>query len=190
MPPKVRITKEAVVDTALELVRIGGESAMNARSIAARLGCSTQPIFSNFESMEQLRRSVIQRAMELFIEYMGREIESGALPPYKATGIAYIRFAGEERELFKLLFMRDRSGEREEFGEDPVSNIAMDCLKAGSGLGDDQAAAFHREMWIFVHGIATMAATAFMEFDIIAISAMMSKVYNGLMSQYKGEQYR
>ena len=55
MPPKIKITKEEIVDTALNLVREAGEQALNARSIAAKLKCSTQPVFSNFETMEDRR---------------------------------------------------------------------------------------------------------------------------------------
>ena len=58
MPPRVKITKEDIIKTALELVRVGGEGAINARSIAGALGSSTQPIFSNFSSMEELEKEI------------------------------------------------------------------------------------------------------------------------------------
>lgn len=45
MPPKIKITKEEIVDTALNLVREAGEQALNARSIAAKLKCSTQAVW-------------------------------------------------------------------------------------------------------------------------------------------------
>jgi hypothetical protein len=52
MPPKVKITKEEIIQTALFLVRENGEQAINARAIATALHCSTQPI---------LRHSVLCR---------------------------------------------------------------------------------------------------------------------------------
>ena len=64
MPPKIKITKEEIIQTALELFKKEGDGAINARSIAAALGCSTQPIFSNFASMEELRSAVIAAAYE------------------------------------------------------------------------------------------------------------------------------
>ena len=51
MPPKIKITKEEIIKTALELVRTSGEQSINARTVAGALNCSTQPIFSNFSSM-------------------------------------------------------------------------------------------------------------------------------------------
>ena len=62
MPPKVKITKNEIVQAGLDIVRHEGEDSLNARGIAAVLGCSTQPIFSNYASMEELRRAVIAAA--------------------------------------------------------------------------------------------------------------------------------
>ncbi|MBO5767660.1 MAG: WHG domain-containing protein, partial [Clostridia bacterium] len=111
MPPKARITREDITATALALVREKGEGAINARAIANALQCSTQPVFSNFANMESLRESVIKSAYNEYLGFIENEIKSGKYPRYKSFGMAYIRFAREEKELFRLLFMRDRSGE-------------------------------------------------------------------------------
>ena len=58
MPPKVRISEQAIVDAAIQIIRDEGEGALNARSLAKALGCSVQPIFHNFPSMEHLREAV------------------------------------------------------------------------------------------------------------------------------------
>ena len=55
MPPKARITKREIISTAIILVRENGAGSLNARAIASALGCSTQPIFSNFSSMDELQ---------------------------------------------------------------------------------------------------------------------------------------
>ena len=112
MPPKVKITEAKIVNAAIEIVRKKGSDSLNAREIAAHLGCSTQPIFSNFNTMEDLRHKVICAADRIYQKYIKSEIDSKKHPEYKATGMAYIRFAKEEKELFKLLFMRDRSNKK------------------------------------------------------------------------------
>ena len=111
MPPRIKITKEDIINAAVELVRNNGEQGINARSIAAALGCSTQPVFSNFATMEELKLAVVEKADQLCQNYIQNEIERGKYPKYKASGMAYILFAKEEKELFKLLYMRDRSKE-------------------------------------------------------------------------------
>ena len=62
MPPKVKITKEEIINTAVNIVRNSGAPAINARTIAAILNCSTQPIFSNFATMDELRLAVLEKA--------------------------------------------------------------------------------------------------------------------------------
>lgn len=186
MPPKVKVTKEQIVRTAMELVRSSGLQAVNARNIAAQLGCSTQPVFSNFANMEVLHRQVVAEAGSLCQEYIRREVESGAFPAYKASGMAYIRFAKEERELFKLLYMCDRGGELiPENGE--LSNRMEAIVQDNTGLGRQETKLFHLEMWAFVHGIATMFATGYLDLSWELVSKMLTDVYQGLCKQYAVE---
>lgn len=183
MPPKIKITKEKIVETALNMVRIGGEQAINARTLANILNCSTQPIFSNFATMEALRHCVALQANTLFEEYMEQEISSGKYPYYKAHGMAYIRFAKEERELFKLLFMCDRSGEPIS-EDDALVNKMNRIVHDNTGLNDPETKLFHLEMWAIVHGIATMFATSFLDLEWNLVEKILTDGYQGLRKQY------
>lgn len=180
MPPRVRVTKDQIVDAALSLVRQGGEDAVNARAVSAVLGCSTQPIFSNFPTMEQLHRAVRAKAGEVYNAYLRSEADRGDYPPYKASGMGYIQFAKEEPRLFELLFMQ-----RDE--EPSVARsweTAVQLLTAQDELSRDQAERFHLEMWVFVHGLATMVATSYLAFDREQVSTMLTDVYTGLQYRY------
>ena len=183
MPPKVKITKEEIIRAAVEVVRIGGAQAVNARTIASVLDCSTQPIFSNFATMEQLRLAVAEKAEGRFRAYMQREVESEKFPTYKATGMAYIRFAKEEKELFKLLYMCDRSVEQMT-EESDINNQVMKLVRHNTGLDDGKVKLFHLEMWAYVHGIATMFATGYLDLDWDLVSKMLTDAYQGLRKQY------
>ncbi|MBO5295645.1 MAG: TetR/AcrR family transcriptional regulator, partial [Clostridia bacterium] len=77
MPPKVKITKEEIIQTALSLVCENGEQAINARAIAAALHCSTQPIFFNFATMKELQNAVLQAAYERYLLFLKNEVEEG-----------------------------------------------------------------------------------------------------------------
>ena len=186
MPPKVKITKEEIVSVTLNLLRREGEDAMNARHIAAELGCSTQPIFSNFDTMDELRSVVIERSEEIFNEYIKREVESGIYVPYKASGMAYIKFAKEEKELFKLLYMRDRTNENIPEETEFESRI-LQMVKENTGFDSDKNKLFHLEIWVYVHGIATMFATNYLTLDLDFVSDMMTDVYQGLKKRYEVE---
>ena len=182
MPPKVRITKEEIVSTALALLREQGEGAINARSIAAALGCSTQPVFSNFATMEELRAAVTAAAYEHYLGFLDREAERGEYPTYKAFGMAYVGFATEERELFKLLFMRDRTGENLSVTPDFQSSVEL--IMEANGISYEKAFLMHMEIWAVVHGIGVMIATSFLPLDSATVSEMLSDVYQGLRARY------
>ena len=181
MPPKVKITKKDIIDKTLELVSEGGADAINARGIANALNCSTQPIFSNFESMEDLERSVFAAAYEKYLGFITEELKSEKYPPYKAYGMAYIRFAKEEKELFKLIFMCDRQGE--ENTPSPDFEASVEMIMQANGCDRETARLLHLEMWVCVHGIATILATSFLELDFELISRMLTDVYWGLRAR-------
>ena len=65
MPAVRRISRDAIVDAAVEVLREGGFSAVNARSVAKKLGCSTQPIYSSFQNMDELKAALRARAIGL-----------------------------------------------------------------------------------------------------------------------------
>ena len=97
--------------------------------------------------------------------------------------MAYIRFAREEKELFKLLFMCDRSHETVRDERESIRPI-IDIIKKNLGLDEERAFIFHMEMWIFVHGIATMIATSYLCWDDDMISGIVTDAYEGLKKRY------
>lgn len=183
MPPKVKITKEEIVRVAFDIVRKNGIEALNARSIAQMLECSTQPIFSNFESMAILQREVAKKAYELTLTYREREISSKEYPSYKASGIAYIRFAKEEKMLFKLLFMSGADVSDCDIAQNDW-NSTVESVVGYAGVSENKAELFHLEMWMFVHGVASMFATGNIDLEMDVVSNMLTDVYLGLKERY------
>lgn len=183
MPPRVKITRDSIIESAVGIIRKKGMEALGARSIAADLGCSTQPVFSNFRTMEELKDAAIQAADALYQGYIRQEISRREFPPYKASGMAYIRFAREERELFRLLFMRDRTGEKIDESTEEIDEL-LNILRQNVGLSRKDAYLFHLEMWIYVHGIATMIATSYLEWDPQMVSRMLTDAYEGMKIRY------
>lgn len=186
MPPKVKITKEDIIDAAIELVRKNGEEALNARSIATLLNCSTQPIFSNFATMEQLYEELIKKLYSYYLDYLDREAKEGKYPTYKAFGMAYIRFAEDEKNFFRLLFMRNRSGE--ELTLTPDVEKSIEIIMSANGISRERATRLHLEMWACVHGIATMLVTSFVRLEWELISDMLTDVYQGVRDRYLQEK--
>lgn len=187
MPRSNMFTKEQVLDAALQLTRKKGISAVSARSLGSELGSTSRPIFSHFENMQDVQTAIIDKANKLYLAYINSEISSGKYPAYKASGMAYVRFAKEEKELFKLLFMRERT--HEETLKDPEEMdklLSLICDQIGIDM--DAARLFYLEMWTFTHGIATMIATNYYEWNEELVSIALSDMYSGLKWKYSKKQ--
>lgn len=101
--------------------------------------------------------------------------------------MAYIRFAKEEKELFKLLFMRDRTHENVKESKEEMKPF-IEILQQKLGLNEEDAYFFHTEMWMYVHGIATTLVTSYIEWDIEFISRMLTDGYEGMKNRYTGRK--
>ncbi len=178
MPPKVRITREQVVEAAAEIVRRKGPSGLTAKALAAGLSSSTQPIFWQFENMEEVREAVFGYALQQFARCLRREVPGVTV--YKAVGLNYIRFAAEEREFFKLLFMSGKGG-GDLMASEAVKYV-LEVLEREEHVMGERAQNIFEEMWLFCHGIATMIATENREFSPQRIRQMLTEVYRGLLA--------
>ena len=188
MPRKIVILKEDIINASVEIVRESGYENLNARAIAERLGCSTQPIFSNFRNMEDLTRNIILRSLEIYNVFVAEEFKKPHdYPPYKTNGMAYIRFAMEEKNLFKLLFMRDRTNDSSPAEENTFYDVLPLIMKA-TGMNREQASLFHFEIWSAVHGIAVMVASSYYNADMELISRTLTDIYQGLIYRFKQKE--
>ena len=185
MPPRIQYTKEQIVEAAIAVIRENGPDAFNARAVAQRLGCSTQPLFREFETMEALKGAVLRHANAIYNDYVAKAA-ARAEKPYKAAGTAYIRFAEEERELFKLLFMRDRKDESTE-NEDENIDSYLQMLTETLGIKRETAYDFHIRMWIYTHGMAVMTATGYLHFTDEQVSELLSEEFIALKERFRNE---
>ena len=183
MPPKFKFSREEVVKAALDVLRKGGSDSVTARAVGEKLGASSKVIFGLFKNMEELRNEVMKAGYGLYYDYLKEDMEKNVYPQYKASGMAYIRFAKEERELFKFLFMRDRSKENYVENWADIDDI-VSIIQKNLGLDREDARMFHVEMWIFVHGIAVMLVTSYSNWSEENISELLSIAYDGIKRHY------
>lgn len=103
MPPKVRFDATRILDAALALTKAEGIDAVTARGVAASLGCSTAPLFTQFSSMDDLVEQLMERIMGIFVDWAGAEEHAD---PLVAAGVGWLRFAAEEPRLYEAVFLR------------------------------------------------------------------------------------
>ena len=153
MPPQVNFSKEVILTEAFNLARQEGFQFLKARRIAQRLNCSTRPIYSAFTSMKDLEEAVIQKAAEYLQEYL--LVETHPEYPFLNIGLRYIQFAKEERELFKLIYLSDRTSALN-LHFNPSFELFMTRMKHESLLQSFDEQRLKRlltDMWIFTHGL-------------------------------------
>ena len=159
MPPSVKFTKEEIVNAALQVVREKGTAALTTRQIAAVLGVSTRPIFTYFQNMQQVQKAVRQAAQALYHSYIKKGLEQ--VHPFIGLGEQYIRFATQESELYRLLFLPLAPGSENKAMEEMerTQNLVLDFLQQIYQLDEAAAKRFFRDVWLVAHSLAALIVT-------------------------------
>ncbi len=190
MPPKAKFTKNEIIDAGLEIVRRDGFEALTARALGAELGSSARPIFTVFESMEEVQNAVISAARSLYGAYQERGLNEHNA--FKGSGLGYIRFAAEQPKLFQLLFMKEAQAvpdldnvlrQIDEYYDKIIAAVQLEY-----GFCHTAAKQLYLHMWIYSHGIAVLLATNVCKFTEKEISDMLTAVCVGLIRRFKEEQ--
>ncbi len=164
---------------AFRITRQQGLEAVNARAVAKALGCSTQPLFRAFHSMEEIRAEMLRMAGDVYAANLSRCGELST-KPYLGSGLAYLQFAREDPQLFRLMFMRDREKDGTQQQADPTMDFVLSLVMQSTGLTREQAWQFHLHLWVYVHGLATMIATHFVTLPPEEAERMLSRQYHAM----------
>lgn len=187
MPPKAKFSREEIIEAALAIVKEYGADTLTARALAEKLGSSARPIFTVFQSMEEVQEAVLASAKTLYKQYVERGLQEN--PAFKGVGTQYILFAVNEPKLFQLLFMTEQEGVPNLAGILPLidESYAAILLSIEKEYGLDGTAAenLYRHLWIYTHGIAALCATKMCRFTGEEISTMMTEVFMSLLRKIR-----
>lgn len=188
MPPKARITKDMIIQAAVEVARQSGHENINARTVSEQLHCSTQPVMYHFSTIDALKRAAYAHVDHLHSQFLM------AVPPEQdpilGIGLNYIRFAVEEPQLFRFLF---QSGYAEEHnllemvdseGLAPVLAVMRD----GVGLSMEKTRDVFITVALFAHGYASIIANNHLEFDEKLIAEHLERAWNGAVLAAEQEE--
>ena len=177
MPPKVKFQKEEIVAAAVDVAREKGAQAVTAREVAAKLGVSTRPIFTYFDTMDELKEAVYEHARMLYRSY----VERGLAEPIPFLGIwrNYLLFARQEPQLYKLMFLTPPSAESRgaiealRYSQDLARKSLMDIYDMDAHSAD----CYFRDLWIVAYGFATLVVTddcPYTDEEMLAVGAEIS----------------
>lgn len=191
MPPKAKFTKEQITKAALGVVSEKGAQALTAKELGAALGTSTTPIFTVFNSMQEVQVEVMLAAMERFEEYAHKAAH--IKPVFKQVGMQMILFAKEEPKLYQLIFMSS-IGEAQSFDDiyahlGSVADECLDVLQKDYDLELDSAKLLFEHVWIHTFGIGALCATGMCNFSDKQIADMLTQDFTAMMMLMKSGKF-
>ena len=182
MPAKKQVTRAHILDAALKLLKEQGYEAVTVKRLAGELGCSTQPVYLSFSGMDALRAELIPMAIAEFEADMQQGSPDGTIRLY---GMAYIRFAKEEPRLFRFLFMRANAFSEIKQALLPMIEGAILELMQTYRISHEAADLLHDQLWMHAHGIASMIATDFCDWDMEKVGRMLTSSRSAFTKEYE-----
>lgn len=165
MPAIKKVSKEAIMDAAVDVLREGGFASINARSVAKKLGCSTQPIYMSFQNMDELKSAMSERAIAMHTQQVydilrkrdDRNSCYSHYSRYSSYGMGFVKFAAEEKQLFRWLYL-----EGKQFGNyqsDVLFSEIIQVIVEEFGYSREIAEKLHKDMTYYSYGLAILANT-------------------------------
>ena len=185
MPPKVKYQKKDVVAAALNVAKRKGIDAVTAREVAKELNVSVGPIFTWFDSMDALKSDIYEQAKDIYRSYIVKGLEEPI--PFLGVWHQYMRFAREEPELYKLLFLTKPGAanggaiEALKFSQD----LARESIMRVYHMDAHQADCYFRDLWLISFSFATLAVTDDCPYTDEEIFAVGTEVSLAICKAYK-----
>jgi len=154
MPPKQRITREMILDRAFEMFCSEGMEAVNARSVAKALACSTQPIFSYYTGMQDLRSALDLRAQDLFIKEVLEVKTSDTW--FIDLCEAFVRFACEHPHVYRHLYESVREDRQRLVALYPLSKQLIEHVSQKESISEETAGMVLARMLVYCAGLCTV----------------------------------
>ncbi len=161
------------------MLREVGAEGIGLREVARRLDYSPAALYRYFESREEIVAALAQESMALLWKRLlaaaagdGAGAADRGVDPSTAVGEAYLAFAAQEPERFRLLFS-ELPSRRRSLADMPASDspyqVLLDVVSEAIAEGriarelDVESAAF--VLWSLVHGMAVLRSTHLRDFD-------------------------
>jgi len=152
-----------------DLLRAAGRADdVSIRAVAEAVGVTTPSIYLHFKDKDALLTAVVLDVLRDLDEAMlaAAEGETDPLPRMRAYGLAYVRWALDHAEHYRLATMDPHSateeGQQREMDEMlrqsafvHFHETVLACLEQGTFIGED-ALAITFELWATAHGVAAL----------------------------------
>ncbi|MBS4197109.1 TetR/AcrR family transcriptional regulator [Lederbergia citri] len=156
MAPKKKFSKEQIIDAAFEIAKTDGMDSISIRKVAEKLGSSIAPIYVNFSEVDELKKEVMKKIIELSNQLLS---EQNSGHPFRDIGVASLRFAREYSVLFRDLVMKQN--EYMDSYDDDMGHGLVEMMKGDSnlaGFSQEELMTIFFKMRVFTVGLSVMVA--------------------------------
>ena len=186
MARKVTISKDIILQAALNMLIREGYSSINIKTLAKEIGCSTQPIAWHFENMEGLRTALAEYAVSYAKNKMSTAT-ANAVEAFEHTGRVYVEMAVHEPNLFRFLYLGENVSEKVNHFEAITTsrNNAEQIRRIADylGISEKKVARYLQNTIIYAHGIATLVATNVISASEEEMMSMINRAAEGFLMQ-------
>ena len=159
MPRSVQITKEKILTAALDVLIRDGYLAVNIKSIAKELKCSTQPIAWQYGNMDNMREALTQEAV-IYANQKMMPTSTNCIEAFWQIGYAYINLAFDTPNLFRFVYMGESKnycrGGFNSILTDKGNAALIDKLYQYLNISREQADMLFQRMLVYTHGIVSL----------------------------------
>lgn len=190
MPAIRKTSKEAIINAAVDVLRESGAAALNARNVAKKLGCSTQPIYLCFQNMEDLKAAMTQQAIALHTQSVREwlhilDADDSCYRQhshYSSYGIGFVKFAALEKHLFRWLYLEgEQPGPHQ---DDVLLPEIIAAIVNEYGYSEELAEKLHRDMTYYSYGLAILANTGHLNLTDAELLASFRREFTALAAYY------
>lgn len=194
-----KITKDMIVDAALEIFRAEGFDAVTSRRVAFKLGCSTQPIYFEYKNMDELKNDIVKKVVGQLNEIFSSVSNEGKEDPdefvYRSFGLSFLKFVQADPFVFRQIYIVDGKIGRQ------VDNLRMpiilDILENKYGYKKETALAIHKMASCSLMGMAVFVSSGYkkisedeMQKNLGILFASICSVYGPPPKLMKIEKFR
>ena len=185
MGRKVQVSKEIILQTALEMLIRDGYSAINIKTLSKEIGCSTQPLVWHFKNMDGLREALAEYALNYAHDKM--RSNANGMDAFTNVGMSYIEIAFEQPRLFNYLFMSGDSGfiagNLDVFTTADENSLMVEQIALQLKIPIEKVSAFYRDMMIYTHGLASFITSGLIKATKEEVKQMVHHLSEELLLQ-------
>lgn len=200
MPKNIVFTREEIIEAAFEIFKEEGLVGISARKIAAKLNCSTAPVYTSFASIEEIKDTLLNKSLRMLLAYTQEEYTSDI---FLNIGVGMLEFAKDYGIVYRTLFIENDAHQYilKEFSAENLQQMKKE--QTLQLFSEEELQNILDKLTVYTHGLASFICAGMLEDtsrqssvealenvggDIIAATALRGGKLEEFMESYHNER--